>query len=36
VKHIEEKNVDALLLSLVEPSMMKAVMEYLNTGKYYS
>jgi len=36
VRHIEEKNVDALLLSLVEPSMVTAVMDYLNTGKWYS
>jgi len=36
VKHIEEKNVEALLLSLVEPSMVTAVIDYLNTGKWYS
>ena len=35
VRHIEGKNVDALLLNWFEPSEMKDIMAYLNTGKWY-
>lgn len=36
VRHIERKNVDVLVLSWFDPSEMKDVMAYLNTGKWYS
>jgi len=36
VKNIENKNIDALVLSWFNPSEMKDVMAYLNTGKWYS
>lgn len=36
VRHIEEKNVDRLLLNWFEPSELNAVMAYLKTGKFYS
>jgi hypothetical protein len=36
VRHIESKNVDALALSWFDPSKMKDIMAYLNTGKWYS
>jgi hypothetical protein len=36
VRHIEEKNIDALVLSWFDPSEMNDIMAYLNTGKWYS
>jgi hypothetical protein len=35
VKSIERKNIDLLVLSWFNPSEMKKIMAYLNTGKWY-
>jgi hypothetical protein len=35
VKSIERKNIDLLVLSWFNPSEMKNIMAYLNTGKWY-
>ena len=35
VSHIERKNIDVLVLSWFNPSEMKDIMAYLNTGKWY-
>ena len=36
VRHIERKDIDALVLSWFDPSEKKDIMAYLNTGKWYS
>ena len=35
VKQMERKKIDALILSCFNPSEMKDIMDYLNTGKWY-
>ena len=35
VRPIERKNIDVLVLSWFDPSEMKDIMAYLNTGKWY-
>ena len=35
VRQIERKKIDTLILSCFDPSEMKDIMDYLNTGKRY-